>query len=148
MLSFCHRTQHAVCATCFEFKAKIRHAKSLKMQVKWQLEYMSHLQDQYADRQIYWALRDRAIGSGDLITIIHDGMDKSKFRMPRWSGSRMNSARSLSAEKNQSGSAPSATRRQPGRTLHVQHISGAAPFSLPAFEFRAPMFRYESLVSE
>jgi hypothetical protein len=86
-LRFRHRTQHAVCRSCFEFKAAIRHAKSIQAQAEAQFEYLEHLNHQYRDRLVYWQLRERAIHNKDLICMIHDGMDRAKFRMPRWGGS-------------------------------------------------------------
>ena len=86
-LRFRHRTQHAMCRSCFEFKAAIRHAKSIQAQAEAQFEYLEHLNHQYRDRLVYWQLRERAIHNQDLICMIHDGMDRAKFRMPRWGGS-------------------------------------------------------------
>jgi hypothetical protein len=45
---------------------------------------LQHLQDQWSDRRAYWALRDRARTQRDIICLITDGMDKSKFALPRW----------------------------------------------------------------
>ena len=52
------------------------------------VEFQKHLQRQYSDRTVYWAARSKSrLGlqpSGrSTITLICDGMDKSKFRYPR-----------------------------------------------------------------
>jgi hypothetical protein len=49
---------------------------------------LKHFQDQLEDRKIYWALRARAKQDRDVLCVITDGMDKSKFSLPRWSMGR------------------------------------------------------------
>ncbi len=39
----------------------------LKQLVETQMSYLEHLNHQYADRRIYWGLRDRAIHNRDLV---------------------------------------------------------------------------------
>lgn len=49
---------------------------------------MQHLAAQWKDRQRYWELRERARRQRDILCLIVDSMDKSKFALPRWSDGR------------------------------------------------------------
>ena len=44
-----------------------------------------HLRDQYTDRLMYWSLRFASKVHNDVLVIIIDDMDHSKFAWPRWS---------------------------------------------------------------
>jgi hypothetical protein len=49
---------------------------------------LRHYQAQWEDRKVYWGLRARAKQDRDVLCVITDGMDKSKFSLPRWSMGR------------------------------------------------------------
>lgn len=78
-------SQHHECGTCIRRRALVRglsgHALARAAQQKL---YYEHLRQQYADRVVYWSTRaesrDRSLPS---VTIITDGMDQSKFSLPR-----------------------------------------------------------------
>lgn len=78
-------SQHHECATCIRHKALVRAlgGHSLARQAHQKL-YYEHLRQQYCDRVVYWsdraASRDKTLPT---VTIITDGMDQSKFAVPR-----------------------------------------------------------------
>lgn len=65
---------------------QIRKARSLQDHASAADKYLRHLAGQFADRKCYWELRHRASQRQDIIIGIQDSMDKSKFRLPRYSG--------------------------------------------------------------
>ena len=81
------KTTHAQCSTCHMLKNRIRKAKSLQEHAAASDMYLRHLGGTFADRRAYWQLRDRAAHQRDLILAIQDSMDKSKFKLPRYSES-------------------------------------------------------------
>ena len=87
-LRFRKSSTHAMCHTCSRLQAVIRHARSLQEHVGACDKLMHHLERQWADRCIYWGLRARAQQSGDILVMILDAMDKSKFLLPRWAHGR------------------------------------------------------------
>ena len=56
--------------------------------IRAQVALQCHLQAQYSDRLIYWGLRLRAQLRRDVLVAILDGMDHSKYLLPRWSWGR------------------------------------------------------------
>ena len=55
--------------------------------------YRSHLHDQFADRSLLWKLQAEAADhSSGIIFISTDGLDQSKFALPREPGLRANAA--------------------------------------------------------
>ena len=82
-------SQHAQCGICLRHKMILKKlGNDQRARVAQLEEYMRHLARQYRDRTCYW--KSRAISRLPLlpdgkrsITIITDGMDKSKFRVPR-----------------------------------------------------------------
>ena len=81
------KTTHAQCSTCHKLKNRIRKAQSLQEHAAASDMYLRHLGGTFADRRAYWQLRDRAAHQRDLIVAIQDSMDKSKFKLPRYSES-------------------------------------------------------------
>ena len=93
--SFSHRmaireaSRHAQCGVCLRHKTILSKLQGDQRGRQSQMnEYMKHLARQYSDRTVYW--RSRATSRLPLlpdgrrsITMITDGMDKSKFRVPR-----------------------------------------------------------------
>ncbi len=80
------KTTHSQCSTCHKLKNQIRKARGLQDHAVAADRYLRHLAGQYADRKCYWEYRHRASQRGDIIVGIQDSMDKSKFRLPRYSG--------------------------------------------------------------
>ena len=82
-------SQHSTCSTCTRHKMILKRLSSDKRARAMQmLEYQKHLVHQYQDRVKYWQARARSrLGmqpSGvSTITLVVDGMDKSKYRYPR-----------------------------------------------------------------
>jgi hypothetical protein len=82
-------SSHALCFTCGKLRHEIACAETLDQHIASCSTYLSHLRDQFADRDIYWRLRARARGEKDVLSLIADGMDHSKFALPQWAGGRM-----------------------------------------------------------
>ena len=82
-------SQHSQCGVCIRHKEILKKLGNDQRARLAQLsEYLKHLSRQYADRTVYW--RSRATSRLPLlpdgtrtVTMITDGMDKSKFRIPR-----------------------------------------------------------------
>jgi len=55
----------------------------------WVRQLREHLRDQYADRCLYWGMRWASRQFMDILTLIIDSMDKSKFGLPRFDYHRM-----------------------------------------------------------
>jgi hypothetical protein len=79
---------HSMCQTCSELKTIARHAESLDEHISACGRLVTHLRDQWRDREVYWNLRARARAEKDVLLIIGDGMDRSKFGLPQWDGGR------------------------------------------------------------
>lgn len=89
-LAIREQTQHAKCATCTRHKAIIKRlAQDCLARQAQAREFAAHLQLQYRDRCTYWEARAQSrlkepLPNGLLkVTMITDGMDKSKYRYPR-----------------------------------------------------------------
>ena len=78
-------SNHAQCSTCHRLKANIRRAKDISSHAKYADKYMRHLAGVFADRAAYEQLKSRAIMEKDILCLIIDSMDKSKFSLPRYS---------------------------------------------------------------
>ncbi len=87
-LGFRKSSTHALCHRCHTLRTEIKHAVTLQEHVAASEFLMRHLQDQWLDRKCYWSLRTRARTQKDLLCVITDGMDKSKFCLPRWAFGR------------------------------------------------------------
>ena len=83
-IKFRHASNHAQCATCHRLKSGIKHAKTLQRHAKYADQYMRHLSGVFADRQVYNQYKWRAIHQRDILCLIVDSMDHSKFRLPRF----------------------------------------------------------------
>ena len=84
-LRFRKRSEHAQCNTCFHFQETM-YSKSSSVAEK--LDAARHLREHirvtYLDRQIYWNLRLASRCYQDVLVIIIDSMDKTKFAWPRY----------------------------------------------------------------
>lgn len=84
VLRFRAKSQHSMCTTCHKLKARIRAARGIQEHASASDQLYRHLSGQFADRKVYWELKSRSRHERDLLTIICDGMDKSKFSLPRY----------------------------------------------------------------
>ena len=84
VLRFRKKSTHAECTTCHQLKSAMRHSKDLRSHAIHCDRYMRHLAGTFADRRTYWELRERSSVQKDLLVGIVDGMDKSKFLLPRY----------------------------------------------------------------
>ena len=78
-------SQHSQCQLCFDLQ-KLLHSSSLDWPTKLHAakELRRHQGDQYQDRLLYYALRQGSQHCQDLLVVIIDDMDKSKFAWPRF----------------------------------------------------------------
>ena len=88
ILRFRPSSQHSTCPICDQEKAKLRHAKDVTTHAQAADRLMRHLMGQFQDRSVYWQARTRAKRDRDCMTVIADGMDKSKFQLPRYQNRR------------------------------------------------------------
>ena len=100
-LKYRDRTEHAQCNSCALLRRKIKESSSRADRLAQVREYSMHILHQWMDRQVYWKLRalsqrffqaeithiPRQLAGDNLyssvITVICDGMDQSKLRVPR-----------------------------------------------------------------
>lgn len=83
VLRFRKASTHSLCKVCHLLRHRIREAHTLTEQAITSAKLILHLRSQWADRQIYWSTRHRAKTTWDIISLIIDAMDKSKFAVPR-----------------------------------------------------------------
>ena len=88
VLRFRKRSCHAQCEECHRLKSSITNAKSLTAHLQSAQLLVDHLRLQWLDRQVYWSMRSRARTERDVLCLISDGMDRSKFALPQWDGGR------------------------------------------------------------
>ena len=77
-------SSHSKCTTCSILRSEIQHAKGLQEHTEACDKLLRHLAGQFADRAVYHQCRSRAKTNGDLLCIITDSMDKSKYSLPRY----------------------------------------------------------------
>ena len=78
-------SQHAMCNTCYMLQQQMHGAKkSMQVRLTTARALRQHYQDQYADRCLYWALRHASRVFDNVLVIIIDSMDKTKFAWPRY----------------------------------------------------------------
>ena len=72
------------CELCYCFKESIKNAGSLEEKLASVLAYREHLSALWRDRCICWSLQELALDHmSDVLVIQVDGLDQSKFRLPR-----------------------------------------------------------------
>ena len=72
------------CELCYCFKEAIKNSDSLEQKLASVLAYREHLSAQWRDRCICWSLQELALDHmSDVLVIQVDGLDQSKFRLPR-----------------------------------------------------------------
>lgn len=84
VLRFRAKSQHTMCTTCHKLKVAIRKAKGVQEHARQSDRLYRHLAGQFTDRKVYAELKARSRYDRDLLTVICDGMDKSKFSLPRY----------------------------------------------------------------
>ena len=83
------KSHHAMCTVCLKHKLILKKLQSDRIAHQKQCElYGKHIQHQYSDRTVYWESRTQSrlnyLSQGHrLVCVILDGMDKSKYRLPR-----------------------------------------------------------------
>lgn len=89
-MRFRKSSQHSQCNRCFELTRDM-HDTSLTMVERMHAAkaLRQHYNDSYLDRCIYWALRYESRVQSDILCIIIDSMDRTKFAWPRWPFSKM-----------------------------------------------------------
>ena len=75
---------HTKCSVCHRLKDAIRKSTSLQSHAENADRLMRHIGGQFADRRCYWQLRERATHDRDILVLIQDSMDRTKFRLPRF----------------------------------------------------------------
>ena len=84
-LKFRKVAQHSTCQECFELKKSMHAARGdLAAKVQYAGKLREHLKAQYQDRCLYWSLRWASRQYQDVLVIIVDSMDKTKFGIPRY----------------------------------------------------------------
>ena len=83
-LKFSPPSAHSKCTVCAQLKSKIQHAKGLQEHTEACDKLVRHLAGQFADRAVYHECRNRAKVSGDMLCVITDSMDRSKYSLPRY----------------------------------------------------------------
>ena len=78
-------SQHSQCQTCFDLQAVLHsHTADWSIKLRAARDLRQHQSDQYADRVLYWSLKQSSMGCKDTLVVIIDDMDKSKFVWPRF----------------------------------------------------------------
>ena len=88
VLVFRKTSTHTTCSLCHKLKSEIRCAKNLQAHLDYCDRLLRHMARQWADRHSYWRLRDQARREKNVLVAICDGMDRSKFALPRWAQGR------------------------------------------------------------
>ena len=88
VLVFRKASTHTMCSLCHKLKSQIRAARCLQDHLLHCDRLLQHMARQWADRQRYWQLRDQARREKNVLVAICDGMDRSKFALPRWAEGR------------------------------------------------------------
>lgn len=96
-LRFRHASQHSMCAECARLKHMIAGATDPCLQIWFKRlskdfalharacdALLSHYSDQYADRRVYWAARERSRTHYDIMCAIQDSFDRAKLSLPQW----------------------------------------------------------------
>ena len=89
-LKFRKSSQHALCQTCFELQQKL-HGKltGWAEKIKVAQDLKAHHQQQYLDRCLYWSLRWASRAGQDVLCIIVDTPDKTRYAYPRFDYHRL-----------------------------------------------------------
>jgi len=84
-LRFRKKSEHAQCNTCFQCQQTMySRSSSVAEKLDAARHLREHIRVTYLDRQIYWNLRFASRCHQDVLVIIIDSMDKTKFAWPRY----------------------------------------------------------------
>ena len=85
------------CEYCFHLSQQISdRSASLEEKLQAVKVYRDHLHSQYCDRSVQWSLEEASRDpSSGVLTILLDGMDQAKFRLPKHPGHRAVSSMTL-----------------------------------------------------
>ena len=83
-MRFMPPSSHSKCSICHKLKARIQHAKGIQEQTEASDQLLRHLAGQFQDRSRYHQCRWLAKTTNDLVCLISDSMDKSKYSLPRY----------------------------------------------------------------
>ncbi len=89
-------SQHAECNICFKYREELRfERKDFRRKIDIAKRWQHHLEWQYADRCVYRSLRWSSRGatgargaSSDVLCIIIDSLDRTKFALPKYNLAR------------------------------------------------------------
>ena len=85
-LRFRKSSTHSQCNTCFKLqRVMFERGSSVAERLDAARHLREHIRVTYLDRQIYWNLRFASRSFSDVLVIIIDSMDKTKFAWPRFS---------------------------------------------------------------
>lgn len=87
-LEFRKASSHSLCYTCSLLRQRIARASTVDEHVTSCGQLHGHLRDQFLDRAVYYSIRARARSERDVLSLIADAMDKSKFGIPQWADGR------------------------------------------------------------
>ncbi|CAL1173955.1 unnamed protein product [Cladocopium goreaui] len=83
-IKFHRRTHHQICLTCSTLRSAILKTADFQEISRLSDQLLSHYCETYADRQVYYAARQRSRSQSDLLVMILDSFDKCKLVLPRW----------------------------------------------------------------
>ena len=81
-------SQHHECNICFKYRQQLRAHGCLDEKLEIATSWRHHLHWQYMDRCVYWSMRWASRCKRDVLTIVIDGLDKSKFALPKYTCGR------------------------------------------------------------
>ena len=87
-IKFAPPSSHSKCTICHQLKSKIQHAQGIVDQTDASDKLLRHLAGQFQDRAVYHECRSRSKTTGDLLCLISDSMDRSKYSLPRYHSGR------------------------------------------------------------
>ena len=88
-IRFSPPSAHSKCSTCSRLRGQIQNAKGIQAHTEACDRLLRHLAGQFSDRACYWECRNRSKTSKDLLCVISDSMDRSKFALPRFHRGRV-----------------------------------------------------------
>ena len=83
-IKFSPPSSHSKCSTCARLKGQIQNATGIQAHTEACDKLLRHLSGQFSDRACYWECRSRAKTTSDLLCLISDSMDRSKYALPRF----------------------------------------------------------------
>lgn len=100
ILHFQSRNLFTTCEVCFALKQALQQKdSSLDARLTALKQYRAHLHSQYCDRSVIWKLQaESAEPNSGVLLISTDGLDQSKFALPREPELRNNAALNLASK--------------------------------------------------